>query len=111
MLEALVLDGAGFHVDVEVLEEAAGSIRLAVRDQNGRELSAVPGAAEEYGNEDVASAVSDFCERWSDAVDELVDGGHEMVDALSSSVAAYREADAAAEAALKVDPAVDEADG
>jgi len=107
----VAVDGTGFHVDLGVLDAAAESIRAAVRDQDGRELADLPAAAEEYGSEDLASALSEFCERWSEAVDELVDDGQEMAEALGSPAAAYREADEAAMAVLREDPAVDEADG
>ncbi|GAA4849972.1 hypothetical protein GCM10025787_36160 [Saccharopolyspora rosea] len=94
-----------------MLEEAAGKIRAAVRDQDGRELSSVPGEAREYGNEELQAALSAFCTRWSETLDELVENGREIADALAASASSYRRADAAAASALDQDPAVEAADG
>ncbi|WP_344926767.1 hypothetical protein [Saccharopolyspora gregorii] len=109
--ERVALDGVGFHVELGVLDAAAGSIRAAVQEQDGRELGELPGAAEEYGEDVLATAMSEFCEHWSSAIDGLVSDGEEMAEALAASAASYREADAAAVEVLRQDPAVDAVDG
>ncbi|MCA1194498.1 MULTISPECIES: hypothetical protein [unclassified Saccharopolyspora] len=109
--DRVALDGVGFHVELGVLDAAAGSIRAAVREQDGRELGELPGAADEYGDDVLATAMSEFCEHWSSAIDDLVAEGDEMAEALAASAASYREADAAAVEVLRQDPAVDAVDG
>jgi hypothetical protein len=105
------LNGPGFHVAVDVVEQAANGIKQSVQDQGNFELRGLCGEADMYGHTALRDALMDFCVRTSDVIDELVDEGEEIGDALSAVASTYREVDASAVGALTEDPALDVADG
>lgn len=103
------MDGPGFHVDVDRLEEAGRAIKRSVTEQDNFELRGLAGEADMYGHTPLRDALMDFCVRWSDRIDDLVDDADDMAAALQSSAYAYQEADRAGK--LSEDPAIGTADG
>lgn len=99
------MDGQGWHVDVEVLEEAARGIVRSVDGQESFELRGLCGDAELYGHGGVHSALMEFCVRFSDSLDALTTDATEISDTLSAAAKAYRATDEAAARSL-ADPAV-----
>ncbi|MFC4004998.1 hypothetical protein ACFS2C_27700 [Prauserella oleivorans] len=58
------MDGPGFHVDVDRLEEAGGAIKKAVAEQDNVELRGLVGEADVYGHTPLRDALMDVCVRW-----------------------------------------------
>jgi hypothetical protein len=98
------MDGPGFHVDVDKLDEAATGIRQSVDDQANFELRGLCGDSSLYGHSSVHDALMDFCVRWSDGLDTLTDDASAIADTLSRASQAYRTIDAAATHSLTTDP-------
>ncbi len=87
------MDGAGFHVELDVLEEAARRMQDIVTDQDGRELRDVCGGADQYGHGGVHAELAEFCNAWSVGVDALCDRARTMGAELREVAQAYREID------------------
>ena len=66
-----VVDGPGFHVDVDKVDEAANGIHQSVQDQDNFELRGLCGNTELYGHTPLHDALMDFSVRWSDGLDVL----------------------------------------
>ncbi len=105
------MDGPGYHVDVDALDQAGTAIQKAVDAQDNFELRGLTGEPDMYGDEPLRNALMDVCVRWSDRIDALVDDADEIGQALKAAAQAYREADRQAKGALPDDPAVGVADG
>jgi hypothetical protein len=99
-----VLDGPGFHVDVEKLDEAARGVQDSVHDQDAFELRGLCGDPELYGHRGVHDALMDLCVRWSDGLDVLTEDAGTIGDALSKVSQAYRAVDENAARSLPNDP-------
>ncbi|WP_436524235.1 WXG100 family type VII secretion target [Actinoplanes sp. HUAS TT8] len=98
------MDGPGFHVDIESLEQASGGIARSVNDQEKRQLKDVYAGPEAYGDVSVHRAVKHFCDRWNDGLDLLVEDAKEVSDILGRAATAYRAVDNANAASLRGDP-------
>lgn len=107
----MALDGSGFHVELDVLDEAAQGIKRSVQDQDNSELADLCGDSEQYGHDNLTDALDEFCSRWSDILDDLIDEGEDVANALTDVANTYRDLDADAVRTLRGDPAVDAADG
>lgn len=107
----MVLDGAGWHVDVDKIDEAAKGIRGSVRDQDNFELRGLCGDADLYGHSGVHDALMDFCVRWSDGLDTLTGDAGTVGDALARVSQAYRTVDEAAAGSMPRDPGAGAVDG
>jgi hypothetical protein len=105
------MDGPGFHVDVDRVEEAARGITESTRDQDNFELDDLCGPAEMYGHDGVHEALEEYCDRWSEGLDLLTEDAAAIGDALSQVAAAYRAVDESAAGSLSGDPAMGAADG
>jgi hypothetical protein len=99
------MDGPGFHVDIPVLDEAARGLVESVDDQSLSRLADVPGGSGPYGDGELHVALTDFCDRWSDGLNILVEDARAIGDGLRRAADAYRAADGAAAARLSGDPA------
>jgi len=106
-----VVDGAGFHADVQVIEEAASGIAESVRDQDSFELRGLCGEPELYGHTPLRNALMDFCVRWSGGLDALTDDAGTIADSLARVARAYRAVDSVAAQTLGADPAKQAVDG
>ena len=97
------MDGAGFHVDLARLDEAAAGITASILDQVRHGLGELPdvdGAAE------VREAFRDFCGRWRDGTDVLTEDAARIAETLRQAAAIYRATDEASAGALASDPAL-----
>lgn len=99
-----MLDGPGFHVDVDAVDEAARGVSESVRDQDNFELRGLCGDPDLYGHAGLHEALLDYCVKWSDGLDVLTDDAGEIGDALSKAVQAYRGIDEAVARTLTSDP-------
>ena len=100
------MDGPGFHVEINVLENAAAGIRQSVADQKGSALEDVDGDSASYGHDGVHGAMETFCNRWNEGLDILIKDADAIGDILGTAAQAYRNADAAAAGRLTTDPGV-----
>jgi hypothetical protein len=98
------MDGTGFHVDIDVLDEAGSGITQSVADQDKSELADVCRDRSTYGHAGVHDAMKNFCERWNDGLDLLTGDAKAIGDMLSRVARAYRAVDAAAARSLSTDP-------
>jgi hypothetical protein len=105
------MDGPGFHVDVPKVTEAAKGVAESVGDQERFALKKLPGGVEQYGNDDLCDALTDFCSRWSDGLDILTEDAEAISDSLYRVAQAYKASDQGAATRLISDPAVDVVDG
>ncbi|WP_328617099.1 hypothetical protein OHS18_12625 [Amycolatopsis sp. NBC_00355] len=106
-----MLDGPGFHVDVDAVDEAARGVRESVQDQHQFELRNLCGDAGVYGHNGLHDALMDYCGRWSGGLDTLTDDAGAIGDALTKAVEAYRVIDENAARALSGDPGAGAVDG
>ncbi|WP_432850491.1 hypothetical protein ACQPXB_08060 [Amycolatopsis sp. CA-161197] len=100
----MTLDGPGFHVDVDVLGEAAKGIGQSVHDQQTFELRGLCGDTELYGHSGVHDALANYCARWSAGLDTLTEDAGVIGDCLTHVAEVYRGIDQAAVGRLRADP-------
>ena len=86
----------GFRVDLGALENAAAGVNTLLSDMNARKVSDIGAPSADYGHDDLAQTVSDFCSRWELGVEHLATDGQQVAGRLSLSVQAYIQADQAA---------------
>jgi len=98
------MDGPGFHVDIQALDEAGSGITQSVADQDKSELAELCGAPGKYGHAGLHGALESFCERWSDGLDLLTGDAKAIGEMLGRVAQAYRAVDEAAAAKLTTDP-------
>jgi hypothetical protein len=106
-----VLDGPGFHVDVDAVEEAARGVSESVRDQDNFELRGLCGDSDLYGHAGLHDALMDYCVKWSDGLDVLTDDAGAIGGALTKAVQAYRAIDEATALTLGGDPGTGAVEG
>jgi hypothetical protein len=99
-----VVDGPGFHVNVDKVAKAGSGISQAVKDQDNFELRGLCGDSDLYGHQGLHDALMDFCVRWSDGLDVLTDDAGAIGDALTKAADAYRGIDDATARTLGGDP-------
>jgi hypothetical protein len=86
----------GFRVDLPALESASAGINMTLEELGVARIDSLDGDSGAYGNDDLAGAVADFCDRWEIGVENLAIDGQEVADRLNQCVKAYRQVDAAA---------------
>jgi hypothetical protein len=101
------VDGPGFHVDVDVLENASKNMSAVVHDQDSFELRGLCGEPGLYGHNGVHDALAALCGRWSVGLDALSDRASDLGDLLGKAASAYRAVEHSNTAALKSDPGWD----
>lgn len=99
-----VVDGPGFHIDVDKVAEAGSGISRSVTDQQGFQLRGLCGDVELYGHQGVHDGLMDFCTRWSDGLDILTDDADKIGATLTRAANAYRGIDDATARTLRTDP-------
>jgi hypothetical protein len=102
----MALDGPGFHVDVDSVDEAAMGITQSVQDQENFQLRGLCGDARLYGHAGLHDALTEFCVRWSDGLDTLTEDAAAIGDTLSRAAQVYRAVDETAAGSLRSDPGV-----
>jgi hypothetical protein len=105
------MDGPGFHVDVTRAIEAAKGIADSIGDQARFELRKLPGQSGQYGDDEVRSALSEYCDRWSEGLDILTKDAEAISDSLFRVAQAYQASDQNAATRLPGDPAIGVVDG
>jgi hypothetical protein len=100
-----VMDGPGFHVEIEVLEAAGTGIAGSVADQERSPLADLDRGAQTYGHEGLHGAMKTFCNRWNEGLDILLDDAGAIGDILARAAHQYRTVDQVAAASLTGDPA------
>ncbi|WP_132428473.1 hypothetical protein [Pseudonocardia endophytica] len=98
------MDGPGFHVEPDVLDEAARGMAEVVAEQDGAGLDALAGPPERYGHDAVHATMAEFCGAWTIGIDALCDRARRNGTSLSEVATAYRDADAHVARALTGDP-------
>jgi hypothetical protein len=87
----------GFRVDLPALESASAGINMTLEELGVAKIDSLDGDRAAYGDDDLAAAVVDFCDRWEIGVEHLALDGQEVADRLNQCVKAYRQVDAAAQ--------------
>lgn len=100
----MALDGPGWAVDVDKIDEAARGIQESVKDQDGFALHGLCGDADLYGHTPLHDALMDYCVAWSNSLDMLTDDARTIGDTLSKVSTAYRAVDETAANSLPSDP-------
>lgn len=81
---------AEFYVDLEALENAASGINTTLDAMATKKVSDIDAPAESFGHEGLASAISEFCDRWNIGVENLASDGSEVSDRLNRCVKRYQ---------------------
>ncbi|BBH66683.1 hypothetical protein ACTI_33680 [Actinoplanes sp. OR16] len=100
------MDGSVFHVDLAAMDEAASGIARTVADHDRSGLSDLEQPAAGYGDDDMAGAFHEFCDRWNSGLDLLTEDARLISEVLARAASVYRETDEVAAASLTVDPAL-----
>jgi hypothetical protein len=85
--------GDGFRVDMGALERAAAGVDGTLDEVSQQKVSDIPHDDAALGHAGLAAALSDFCGRWQQGVDDLAKDGREIAARLTASVAVYRKAE------------------
>jgi hypothetical protein len=86
----------GFSVELPALEGASAGITMTLEELGVARIDSLDGDRGAYGDDHLAGAVADFCERWQIGVEHLAVDGQEVADRLNHCVQAYRQVDASA---------------
>jgi hypothetical protein len=62
---------AGFSVDLGALEQATQGIDATLTQVGDGKVSDYDGSKSDFGNDDLAGTLSDFCDRWQIGVQKL----------------------------------------
>lgn len=87
----------GFRVDLSALEDAAAGVNRTLAELKAHKVSDLAGSKDEYGHDDLAETVADFCTRWELGVENLAKDAQQVATRLSQSVQAYLQVDQAAQ--------------
>jgi hypothetical protein len=90
----------GFSVDLGALESASSGIDDTLTDLKKVRVDSLDGSASDYGHDQLAGTVKDFCDRWEIGVEHLAADGREIADRLRQSVQDYLAVDKAAKGHL-----------
>jgi hypothetical protein len=83
----------GFEVDLGALVQASEGVNGTMGDLQNNKVSDIGGSAADYGDDDLAGTVSDFCGRWEIGVEHLTNDAKEVANRLSLSAAVYAKAE------------------
>jgi hypothetical protein len=83
----------GFEVDLGALVQASEGVNGAMSDLQNNKVSDIGGSEADYGDDDLAGTVSDFCGRWEIGVEHLTNDAKEVANRLSLSAATYATAE------------------
>ena len=75
------------------LVQASEGVNGAMSDLQNNKVSGIGGPAADYGDDDLAGTVSDYCGRWEIGVEHLVNDAKEVASRLSLSAATYATAE------------------
>lgn len=83
----------GYEVDPENLRSGARSIDTAVGKADGFKLDDVAGDKQAFGDDAVATALTEFCTTWQLAAGVLRDSSREAGQSLDGAATSYEGAD------------------
>lgn len=83
----------GFEVDLTSLVRAAEGVNGVITDMEYSKVSSISGPGADYGNDGLASVMSDFCSRWEIGVEHLTKDASEVASRLTQSANAYARAE------------------
>ncbi|NUQ97741.1 MAG: hypothetical protein HOY79_14695 [Streptomyces sp.] len=83
----------GFSVDLDALREAASGISSTLDAMATKKVSDIDAPKDDFGHDELASAVNDFCDRWNIGVSHLASDGAEVSDRLNHCVTNYEAAE------------------
>ena len=86
----------GFRVDLGALERATEGVNVTLAGLQAARVDALDGKAADYGHDQLAETVEDFCDRWQIGVEHLASDGREVAQRLNDSLMSYLAADKAA---------------
>ena len=86
----------GFRVDLGALERATEGVNETLAGLQAARVDALDGKAADYGHDQLAETVEDFCDRWQIGVEHLASDGREVAQRLNDSLMSYLAADKAA---------------
>jgi hypothetical protein len=86
----------GFRVDLGALERAAEGVHQTLADLQAARVDSLDGNVADYGHNQLAETVENFCDRWQIGVEHLASDGREIAQRLNDSLKAYLAADKAA---------------
>ena len=82
----------GFQVDLGALVQASEGVNGVISDLQNNKVSDIGGPNADYGDDDLAGIVSDFCGRWEIGVEQLTNDAKQVANRLCMSVATYAKA-------------------
>jgi hypothetical protein len=71
-------------------------VNTLLSDLNAQKVSDIGAPSADYGHDDLAQTVGDFCSRWELGVEHLATDAQQVAGRLSLSVQAYMQVDQAA---------------
>lgn len=83
----------GFSVDLDALRKAATGISTTLDAMATKKVSDIDAPRDAFGHDALASAVSDFCDRWNIGVSHLASDGSQVTDRLNHCVQSYEAAE------------------
>lgn len=83
----------GFSVDLGALRKAASGISSTLDAMATKKVSDIDAPKGDFGHEELAGAVLDFCDRWNIGVSHLASDGAEVSDRLNHCVKNYEAAE------------------
>ncbi len=83
----------GFKVDLGALVQAAEGVNGTITDLQNNKVSDIGGTEADYGDDELAATVSDFCARWEIGVQNLANDAGEVATRLYLSAANYAKAE------------------
>jgi hypothetical protein len=89
-----VLDGDGFHVDLDALSAASIGITQTLKDMDQCKIRGICGEPEQYGHQGIHDVFANFCGRWQQGVDVLLEDAKSLRDGLNQAADAYARGDA-----------------
>jgi hypothetical protein len=90
----------GFSIDLGALEDAAAGVSATLDELKAAQVDSLDGKASDYGHDDLADTVKDFCDRWEIGIEHLAKDGREITQRLTQSVQDYVAVDKAAKGRL-----------
>jgi hypothetical protein len=83
----------GFEVDLTSLVRAAEGVNGVITDMTYHKVSDIDGSGADYGDSELASVMSDFCDRWNIGVTNLLKDVQQVATRLTDSADAYAKAE------------------
>lgn len=90
--------GDGFRVDLSALADASEGVQATIEAMGQRKVGDIDAPSDAFGHDRLAETVADFCDRWNEGVNNLVEDAEEISGRLAQCLQDYRQTDEAAQA-------------